>query len=591
MTWAKPPASKSADFIRIQALPVRGEYPPNLVEMLTAVFKTPNGTQTLLEVQARALWDLGTYGCGCFPIPVGRGKTLISLLAARVLRAKVPFVLMPANLCKKSRAELANYAKDWRVSTHVKFLSYEMLGREQGAKILELVQPDMLFADEAHKLKNPRAACTRRVMRYMQGHPNTWFLPASGTFMKKSLKDFAHLLEWSHGQYSPCPLHRHTLEEWCEALDEKVNPMARRSPGVLLDLAPFSGPPHVIESAQAAEVPDADRPLVDIIDDADLRAARQAFHTRLAATPGVVFAPGGKDEHEGPLVISALEYAPNAKTEENFQILRETACRPDGWALAEAMQLWAVARQLALGLHYAWKDPQPEQSWLDARKAFAKFVRETLEQPFAMAHGIDSEKQVVNAVISGALDDEYGVVAEWRKLRPTYEAHTIDIWHDESALRVCADWLTSQRRAICWTDHVLFAKTLSRMTGVPYFGADGVDDKNNYIEHHEGNIIASRAANSTGKNLQFKWSNNLVTAPPADSEQWEQMLGRTHRKGQPEDDVTVDVLVACKEHLQSIPRALASAGVKADLLGARQKLHLADIDWPDTTVQRKGFRW
>ncbi len=51
--------------------------------------------------------------------------------------------------------------------------------------------------------------------------------------------------------------------------------------------------------------------------------------------------------------------------------------------------------------------------------------------------------------------------------------------------------------------------------------------------------IMSVPAHGTGKNLQYAWSRNLMGAcPPSGQDVWQQLLGRTHRPGQPEDEVT-----------------------------------------------------
>lgn len=573
MAFAKRPVARSADFVRIASLPVRTEasYPADLAPALSRALATPEGLAAgvqLRPVQARSLYDAGMHRRGFFALRVGAGKTLTSFLLPRVMNAQRPLLLIPASLMTKTDREWRALGKHWQVAKHLRFMSYQKLGVVSGAQDIEAYQPDLIIADECHRLKNLRAAVTRRVARYLKARPNTLFVPMSGTMMKRSLKDFAHLAGWALGQGSILPLYAETLTEWAEALDEDTNAFNQREPGILTELFPG------VQSDTNDE----------------RRYARQVFFRRAEATPGVVISDA-KGEYTGSLTISALEYHVNAATDANFVKLRTDMCRPDGWALSEAMQAWAVARQLALGLHYAW-NPQPPEEWLDARKAWAQFVRDFLKSHQSERMGIDSTLAVANAVDRGQLIDEYKTLETWRKIEPIFKVNSVEVWHDDGALKVCAQWLKDHPRGICWTDHTFFAQGLSRMTGVPYYGADGLDARENFIEDHpEGSpIIASRVANSTGRNLQFKWSDNLVTAPPADSEGWEQMIGRTHRDGQPEDEVTVDVLVGCREHLESIPRSLNSADVKADVLGFIQKLALADITWPNTRG-RAGARW
>ncbi len=569
--FSKSPVTSSADYHRVRALPVRDQdtyYPRDLVEKMSAALRVPGSKATLREVQARALYDLARGKKGFYPIRVGGGKTLISFLAPRVLGSARCLLVLPAALLEKTDREWRKAKEDWQVARHLQFRSYEKLGRVSGATDLDLMKPDLILADEAHRLKNPRAAVTRRFARYMAANPKTRFIPMTGTLMKNSVKDFAHLMAWALGETSVLPTDREELDAWAGALDEGLNPVSRRSPGVLLDLI---------------RIPDDGSD-----DDDNSRRARKVFFARANATEGVIVADS-QDDYQGSLLIEGIEYEPNAATENNFQILRETMCKPDGWALGDAMQVWAEARRLALGVHYAW-DPPPPEAWLQARKLWAAFVRDTLKSPRAEHMGWDSELQVTTAVLSGQLEDEYGLLADWQKIKPTFTIDPKPVWHDDTALKFCAQWLSDRPRGICWVEHRFFGAQLAKDTGLPYYGPKGLDPKGNFIEDASGPIIASVAANSNGRNLQFKWCDNLVTAPAADSERWEQMLARTHRYRQPADSVSVDVLVGCREHLESIPRALASADVKTDLLGFSQKLRLADIAWI-SGEGKKGPRW
>jgi len=49
-------------------------------------------------------------------------------------------------------------------------------------------------------------------------------------------------------------------------------------------------------------------------------------------------------------------------------------------------------------------------------------------------------------------------------------------------------------------------------------------------------------------------------------------------------------MIGCREHLEAIPRALASSVRQEDLLGFELKISLADIDWPEN-ILRSGSRW
>jgi hypothetical protein len=123
----------------------------------------------LRRIQAIAIHDIGTYGGLFAPIGVGEGKTLITLLAPYVLEAERPLLILPASLIKKTDRARVQLSRHWLIPENLQTISYEMLGRVQSAAFLEKYQPDLIIADEVHKLKNKRAAVTRRVSRYMKG--------------------------------------------------------------------------------------------------------------------------------------------------------------------------------------------------------------------------------------------------------------------------------------------------------------------------------------------------------------------------------------------------------------------------------------
>lgn len=550
--------AQTQDFLRIKNLPTRTAQDLDvLAREMTEALRAPGGTLSLRPLQALALYELmQTKGAFC-ALGVGTGKTLIFLLAPVVLGLKRPLGILPASLLEKTERERAEYAKHFKVDRAMQLFSYEMLGRENAANLLEVRRPDGLITDESHRLKNPKAACTRRVSRWMKDHPDTMFVSMSGTMSKKSVRDFAHLLRWSLGaENAPIPQTEGELEEWANCLDERVQPLQRVRPGALVHLAPN----------------------VDAED--ELSKARRCFQERLTTTPGVICSLNGTAP-DCSLYIEGQIYGVNEATEANFQTLRGKWETPDGWALSEASEVWAKARELALGLHYVW-DPRPPDEWLAARRAWAKFVRETLSH----SRTLDSEKQVASACEKGELDDsDYRA---WKALEPTFKINQKAIWHDDSALELCAKWLHKEK-GICWVQHTFFGRELARRTGLSYFGQNGLDDKGANILDAKGPIIASIAANGTGKNLQ-RWHKNLIASCPTGGDIVEQLIGRTHREGQTADEVEVEILLGCIEHVEAWERAQAEAIMARDMFGAPQRVLFGDVVMPPTG-HLKGARW
>lgn len=569
---------ESEDFRRILALPRR--TPSGLDEIakqLTAILRTPNGEQTLRPIQALALYEIGKYGGLFGPIRVGGGKTLLSLLAPFVLGAKRPVLLLPAALKEKTESERLRLAKHWRVARNLRLISYEELGRESKALELSFYRPDLIIADEAHRLKNRKAGVTRRVVRYMRENPVTkkaWepeaapkFVAISGTMLKGgTIKAFAHILRWTHKQGAPVPMNDTDLDEWADALDEGANPFNRTRPGALLRM-----------------VSEEDRVQGD-----ELRTARKAFHRRLVETPGVVSTAG--DQVACSLYIRGETYECNDTTDDNFTTLRTKWETPDGWPLSMAAEVWRVARELALGFHGVW-DPRPPQDWMNARKNWAAFVRETLSH----SRTLDTELQVANACIRGDLpDDEYRA---WTDIKETFRIQPKDVWHDDGALLEAEAWIR-KGPGIVWVAHSFFGDELERRTGVPYFREKGLDKKGNSLQSmadqitagrlKAGPIIASAFACSTGFNLQ-PWSRSLLTSCLSEAGTLEQLIGRTHRDGQTADTVEVDILIGCIENAESWEKARAEARMNADTMGDTQKILMGDVVMP--TLPSKGPRW
>ena len=552
----------TAEVRRIASLPRRvwsEEEGIRLAASLTRELKKSRGTMALRPVQAIALYEAMENGGGLYPIRVGGGKSLLSLLLGLILEARWPILILPAALIEKTVGDRRRLSEHWHLPTNLEMISYEMLGRVQSSKYFEYRSPDLIIADEAHRAKNRRAGVTRRLIRYMREAPTTKFCGMSGTIMKQSIHDFAHILRWALKDKAPIPHGDEEVSAWAEAIDEKVNPLARRRPGALLTLGPR--PPGVD----------------------DLTAARRIFQSRLLETPGVV-ASSRTDGVTCSLRVSALEYQPAPVTEQHFRHVRGSWSTPDGWNFSEAIELRRYLRELATGFHGVW-DPRPPSEWRAARKAWASFVRETLGH----SRSLDTELQVANAVDAGHLHDE-GVLAAWREEKPTFTIQPKPLWHDRAALLAAEAWM-KREKGIVWTESVFFAKSLAQMTGAAYYGAHGQTEAGESITHVKPGraIIASVAANSTGQNLQM-FSSNLIISCPSGPATMEQLIGRTHRDGQEADEVSVDILLGCVEHYEAFTRALDGAKAAADVLGHDQKLLLADVTMPDISG-RRGPLW
>lgn len=525
------------------------------IDLLTEFLRTPGGTMRLRPVQAQALFEAHDYQGLFGPIRVSGGKTMISLLAPIVLEARAPMLIVPAALIEKTRTEARKLALHWKLPTFLHIVSYQSLGRVSGAQTLESLNPDLIICDEAHKLKNKRAAVTKRVARFMHEHPETRFIALTGTISKRSLHDFAHLLAWSLKLRTPLPRHYNELEAWALAIDERPNAIVPPlHPGAILKLATEE---------------DTGGPT---------QRARTAVRRRINDTPGVVTASG-----EGcnvSLRVQGHVVQTTMNTTAAFDMLRTQWKTPDGWPLSDGFAIWRHARELALGFFYKW-DPRPPDDWLEARKKWSAFCREVLN---GNRRNLDSEMQVALACKEHPEwygDKEYKA---WVAIRESFKSRTVAVPFDDSVLSYCQHW-AGHGGGLIWCEHIDFAQRLSARTGLPYFAGEGLDAQKNSIENFEGKCaILSIEANREGRNLQ-RFSRNLVVPPPQQGDRWQQLLGRTHRDGQEADEVICDIVISCAEYVDAMRIMMNDAQYQEDITGDHQKLLLADVVVPETPSQ------
>jgi hypothetical protein len=169
----------------------------------------------------------------------------------------------------------------------------------------------------------------------------------------------------------------------------------------------------------------------------------------------------------------------------------------------------------------------------------------------------------------------------------------VPVWLGDSVLSSCADW-AEREGGIIWTEHVVFAERLERDFGIKYYGKKGLSADGSFIDDHPKDqpFVASIRSSAEGRNLQG-WASSLVTCWPANGPGAEQILGRTHREGQQADEVQVDVVTTCREHVSRFWQSVADANYALDSTGAPQKILLAGKNFLTTSdlLQRSEPRW
>lgn len=561
----------SEEYERIRKLPKRiwEETPDEHVMAVTRHFLTDEGHEALdaklrgessfggtdikeipvplWKIQVACIDTMADYGTLIADVPVGYGKTIVTALAAEALgiEASDVLLLVKGGLLKKTFRDFAALSR-WYDFEAPRVLSYEKLSQSYGDSLFDQNVPRVILCDESQALKSSKAARTKKVLRTLKRFKIP-IIPLSGTMAPRGPADAAHYLAHTDPKLSPLPVGYRDITDWHNALGSKLRPGDRMHPGALLSLSPE------VAKKGAAKLRGSKA----------LAEARTQFAHRWNTSPLVVSA-GVPDMPHGLRVDS---WSPTAlfdakRMEQLFHRLRVNPAEDlNGNLLENSLAIYRHARELVCGLQMIWK-VQPPKEWLEARSQWYRFVKDVM----ASKRHLDSYGNVLIALEEETLAPS--VVEVGKQLKDTWDEHWASfqpeshpVWAHTHMLDACEQWLGKNKSArsgsIIWVEFPAFGRKLSKRLGIPYFGAQGLDAKGNYIEDAKGPIIASLAANGTGRNLQFKWWRNLAVTFPGMGGELEQNIGRTDRHGQKHDEVTWTFVVVCTEQHDNLLQVLS----------------------------------
>lgn len=548
----------SSEIDRILSLPRRKwEENPDLDDLglyLTDVFRTSNGEQEVWPIQTAALADVHDYDGLLGPIGVGEGKTLLTRLMPLVLEADRPVLLIPGKLRQKTIDEFAELDAHWIAHPNLILITYEKIARRKSKDLLNKINPDLIVADEAHKLKNLDAGCTKRVARWMNKHFNeTIFVALSGTITKRNLMDYWHLALWALGpDVAPVPNDPREAACWSLALGTKVPLERQPAVGALK---------RFIVSRKNKKKAKKTLP--------SRNEVRAAYGTRLRETPGVVASFG--DQVGASIVIEFWDPVLSLDAQAVALNVSREYVGPEGEPILNGAEIWRHLREAVCGYYSIW-DPEPPNEWLIPRRRFGKFVREALKD---FPEKYDTPDQVAQACEEELLDSG-GLYEHWKTVEKTFKPNTVEHWIDTEVLEKLIK--RTPPKSLVWVDRHAVGRKLAELTGWPFHHAGGRDDNGRYIEDLQGEqtAILSVMANLEGRNLQ-KWSSNVVVSPLPDGGVLEQQIGRTHRRGQEADEVNVLFMLGHEVLRRGMDQAFRDAKYIQNTTGVRSKLGLADV--------------
>lgn len=549
---------QTAELVRVRDLPRRTwQDMPDLdraVAKLTKVYRYSNKpcpepcegckARQLKPAQAVALIEAYNYAGAFLPLRVGAGKTLTSFLLPTVLKAKRPLLIVPGSALEDTVRYHREHSRHWKLLP-LTVQSYQFLGHPKHKDWLLEYQPDLIVADEAHKLKDPRSKVAGRLRDMFRAFPECVFVPLTGSASGRSMLEYWHYLPWAlHGR-SPVPRKEREAKIWALATDEKIPDEARIEPGALLQLGKHDP---------------ADPPVTQ---------ARKAYQDRLVSTPGVVSTL--EDIPSIGLQIRATELPLPAGLCRAVAEMRRTWATPGGESFSDGRDLYRHSVTLGAGVYYKWDPPAP-QDWLDARREWHAFARDFLSRQ----RKYDSNVHVAQLIDLGKLADR-GVLARWRAIEPAFVPNPVPVWVDDTTLKYAADWLVREAGLVWVAQHSVGVR-LSELTGAPFFSTGGVDPAGRQVSQCSGPMIVSMHSCREQKNLQYAHYKNLLLTVPPRGDWLEQLFGRTHRDGQPEDDVFGEILLTTKESYRCLAQCVRDARRTWDQDGQPQKMCYANRD-------------
>lgn len=591
------PPSDSEDLRRVLALPKREMPNAETLAQWADSLKTEFGRvnpncecksrfrrpccSSLLPVQAWALTEARKTGGVLGPIKVGGGKSLLDILTPMVVGSKIAVLLLPPNLKHQMLAvDWEYYGQHWRLpnlagsrfytpgapTLHV--IAFTELSGAKSSDLLQKISPDTIIADEAHNLKNRKAARTKRFLRHFKAAPGTKFFCWSGTLTTKSIRDYAHLAQFSLKDGSPLPLHYSAVEEWAAHLD----PVEFRAP--IGALVKFGTSPD----------------------------AREGFARRLRVTPGVITS-GDTATCSASLICQERKVDVPEEITKRLKQLDADWERPDGGeAFTDALSVIRCANELSSGFFYRWIWPRGESKavidrWLEVRRNWHKELRERLKH--AAVH-MDSPLLCAKAAIrwhngyTHIERDENGNETkrwqvppktknsplpvwdsefwpEWVEVRDTAKPETEAVWVDDFLAQDAVEW-SKKGPGLIWYDFRAFADRIRALDGgLVYCGPGKHGDERVAALRGDERAVISARSHGTGKNLQM-FSSSLVANPAGNLEQ---LLGRLHRQGQIADEVTFDFYVHTESYRRSIDTARNRTDYAEKTLTSQMTVNLA----------------
>lgn len=611
---------RSAEFRRIRDMPRRAlNVTTELAHEVSVALRKTSSKVEINALQAAAILEFAERGSIMAGFNTGEGKTFLGpILPLARDDVRTTGFLVPPALKSEVNENVIPFLRENFDLKPVTVVSYSELsveyvcppcknaGKKRGRKkegdqpcerclagILGEYDFDLVVADESHMISSRYSGRGMNFRAHMKAR-NRMFVPMSGSFWTKSLRDAHSIVMLTHPVDCPLPRVYPEVEDWANALDSRVPEDLRLPPGVLveLDLDPDKTCAHDY-STDDPLTPGA-KIVADCLDCggsgtlSELAQARRGVRRRFADTPGWIASTD--DSFGASLVVRAVSPPVPASVEDALGRLRSLWVTPGGEEVTDPIAFWNSARNLAMGFYYKWMWPNDEIDfeWLERRRDWHRAVREVIKRNI---EGVRTPLQVWNACAAWSqllpktlkketLEAKHG----WEEVMDRPEPPVEAVWIDDYLVRWTNAWLT-EKPGLAWYSKRAFAAKYKELTlGVHEVITSGrnQDQRIRELASKPGasSILASLKAHGTGKNLQIGWSRMLHTSPPNDGQTWQQSVARIHRRGQLEPEVWVDAVLNTEELREAMSTAVGDARFVAQTQKQTQKLlQCTNLGW------------
>ncbi len=537
---------------RIIDLPVK-EYPDDAG--WTEKLRLHPGAPPLLPIQEQALAACADAATTTFPqgdgpgfvglISCGGGKTLLLQLIPRVFGVDPDDVILitEQNLVPQTQRAIAEWSIHYPLATP-EILSFGKLSHPKHKDALEKRAPRLIMVDEAHKL-GASSARYKRVFRYLAEHGECRFVAVTGTLMRRSVADMAHLMELALRRWSPVPRHPGTLDSWSSVIDVGGEPAVSDWNAV-----------ERIRDWVLGALPEK---AAFIQRDKDRRTqARRGVQVRILTGPGVVASSEDLDELGVHLQIQNIEPVISAEVAEALELWE----LPDGTELVDSFEVHRHTMTLRCGFYYRYVPEEYVEEYVEARNAWSRWSRRLVEYG-----GYETRFFAEEAARAGTVPPHAASCwARWchyRELFPPPETEAI--WCDEGRLRELVDGFWDKGPGAVWARSRAIRERLGELYGADRVYAPGEDFPGPSVRR----AVVPMSYHKGWEGQQFHRA--LLLQPPRVADAMEQVISRHHRRRQTED---VEIYIHQTEEEHWVMRAKALA--LQDTTANRQRYVFAD---------------